>query len=490
MAARMYVGQSGTIYEPVEPVGPGGFGSVERVRAEDSHEFALKTLHLGFDPAVLNDEAANLQRVQHQNVVAYVDHGSDPEPFLVMELASGGTLKDQIGRAQQGGEHVTADVLVETARELLAGLAAIHEVLLHRDLKPANVMVDQGVLKIGDFGMTRLVEASTRTETLKGGGTPLYMPPEGWAGLSGPTPTAAYDLYSLGVILYELATLQAPFTGSRDELRHAHLFSEPRRPSELRPDLPPPFERLVLQLLRKDPAQRGASAAACLELVEQMGERSDSSVAASPVLDRLQQGAAALMQRAAEQEAEMIQVREALSSRRELLAHATERLSELIDEAVGVVSQNVAPLEVTGRGLNGKWNFGLQHSTRRLDIEFGAAPGRELLRGAPTPGDLLGFGHIAISEGDARRGATLGGANIVAYTTEAAPWVVNYQEIQLRNMALMSQPMRNYEPFYLQNGELADHMQYLWGGGMHVYTGEHRELTTDVFVEWFGHLVP
>src|SRR6476661_2440622 len=121
MAARMYVGQSGTIYEPVEPVGPGGFGSVERVRAEDSHEFALKTLHLGFDPAVLNDEAANLQRVQHQNVVAYVDHGSDPEPFLVMELASGGTLKDQIGRAQQGGEHVTADVLVETARELLAG---------------------------------------------------------------------------------------------------------------------------------------------------------------------------------------------------------------------------------------------------------------------------------------------------------------------------------------------------------------------------------
>jgi hypothetical protein len=123
------------------------------------------------------------------------------------------------------------------------------------------------------------------------------------------------------------------------------------------------------------------------------------------------------MQRAAEQEAEMIQVREALSSRRELLAHATEQLGELISAARNIVSQNVAPLDVTGRGLNGKWNFGLQHSTRMLSIEFGAAPGREVLRGATTPGDLLGFGHIAISEGDARRGAKLGGANIVAYTT-------------------------------------------------------------------------
>jgi hypothetical protein len=57
-------------------------------------------------------------------------------------------------------------------------------------------------------------------------------------------------------------------------------------------------------------------------------------------------------------------------------------------------------------------------------------------------------------------------------------------------MALMSQPMRNYEPFYLQNGELAEHVQYLWEGGMHIYTREHRELTSDALVEWFGQLVP
>jgi serine/threonine protein kinase len=92
MAARRYQGQSGRIYEPIEHIGPGGFGAVERVVDEDGNEFALKTLHIGIDPEVLAAEAENLSSVQHRNVVGYVDHGSDPESFLVMELATGGML--------------------------------------------------------------------------------------------------------------------------------------------------------------------------------------------------------------------------------------------------------------------------------------------------------------------------------------------------------------------------------------------------------------
>ena len=82
MAARRYVGQSGTVYEPVEHIGPGGFGAVERALTDDGREYALKTLHLGFDPEVLAAEAANLQRVHHENVIAYIDYGIEPEPFL------------------------------------------------------------------------------------------------------------------------------------------------------------------------------------------------------------------------------------------------------------------------------------------------------------------------------------------------------------------------------------------------------------------------
>jgi len=194
MSGRRYIGKSGSTYEALEHIGPGGFSAVERVRDEDGNEFAIKTLHLGFDAGVLEAETENLRRVQHENVVGYVDHGVDPEPFLVMEFADGGTLKDFIDAAVQAGEHFPMATLTDWGKQLLRGLAAVHEVLLHRDLKPANVLFQDNVLKIADFGMTRLVEASTRTETLKGGGTPIYMPPEGWAGLRGqlrPPPTTS-----------------------------------------------------------------------------------------------------------------------------------------------------------------------------------------------------------------------------------------------------------------------------------------------------------
>jgi hypothetical protein len=473
MAARRYEGQSGRVYEPIEHIGPGGFGAVERVRDNDGNEYALKTLYLGFDPGVLTAEAENLSRVQHENVVGYVDHGIDPEPFLVMELATGGTLMDYIGAAQPKGEHFPVETIVEWGRQLLQGLAAIHEVLLHRDLKPANILFEGGTLKIGDFGMTRLVEASTRTETLKGGGTALYMPPEGWAGPAGPSPTPAYDLYSLGMILYELATLQPPFSGSREELRRAHLFEEPKSPRALREDLSPALERLMLNLLRKEPDQRGASAQECLGLLGLVPtEEGSEGEDVSEVIARLQQGASSLMQEAAEREAGRARANDELESRRELLEQARTKVGEIVSEAQETLARNIAPLDLTGRGRGGRWEFSIQHSPRKLTVELGEAPGREVFQGAAgPPGEIIAFGHVEISQEGTARSQALGGANLVAFVREEAPWVIHLQEIQLRNMALMPGGMRSYEPFFLVNsGELRQHAPYLWGDAMHVYT--------------------
>jgi NIMA (never in mitosis gene a)-related kinase/serine/threonine-protein kinase len=492
MAARPYLGQNGRTYEPIEHIGPGGFGAVERVRDDDGREYALKTLHLGIEPQVLADEAQNLARVHHDNVVGYVDYGVDPEPFLVMDLAGGGTLKDYLAAAQQKGEHFPIETLVDWAKQLLRGLEAIHEVLLHRDLKPGNVLFEGDVLKIGDFGMTRLTEASTRTETLKGGGTPLYMPPEGWAGPGGPTPTPAYDLYSLGIILYELATLQTPFSGSREELGRAHLYQEVRSPRELREDLPPTLERLVLMLLRKAPGERGSSAEECLELLDRVPVEEAGQLESSDVIRRLQEGASSLMRAAAEREAEMERARDALAHRRELLEQAMVKLDELVNEARDIVASNIAPVEltiVTAKG--GVWAFRVEYSTRMLRLELGSRPDEEMLQGGNPPGDIVAFGHIEVSDDDpATQRPMLGGANIVGFVLEDAPWVIHYQEIQLRNMALMSTPMRRYEPFFLNQRDLAEHGRWLWGGAMHVYTPTHRELTVEVLVEWFSQLVP
>jgi serine/threonine protein kinase len=304
---------------------------------------------------------------------------------------------------------------------------AIHEVLLHRDLKPGNVLLEGDVLKIADFGMTRLVEASTRTETLKGGGTALYMPPEGWAGPTGPTPTLAYDLYSLGVILYELAMLQLPFSGDREELRRAHLFDEPRSPRDLRDDLPPALERLILQLLRKTPGERGASAQECLKLLKLVPTEAESGEETSEVITRLQEGASSLMQEAAEREAERARATDELESRRELLKQARAKLDEMVSEARDLVALNVAPFELAVEGSSGAWTFHLQHSTRKLTVQLDEAPGADAFRGGNVPGDVVAFGRIEISDGS----EVLGGANVAAFVREEAPWVIHYQEIPI-----------------------------------------------------------
>lgn len=490
LSEQLFRSHHGKSYRFVNRLGAdGGFGSVILVEDDDDGgRFALKTLHFGVAPEVLAVEAENLSRVSHENVVRYVDFGSDPEVFLVMELAAGGTLKDYLAEARERGEHFPLDTLIEWSRGLLQGLGAIHGVLLHRDLKPGNIMLSADTLKIGDFGIARLVEASTREETFKGGGTAAYMPPEGWAGIGGPSPTVAYDLYSLGVVLFELATLQLPFSGDRDQLRSAHLYSEPPAPTTLRPDLPLPLERLILQLLRKTPSQRGESAEAALEVLATMSANaSETTEETSALLARLQEGASALMREAAEREAEMARTHQAKREMRERSEAATHRLDEMLAEALALVEKNVAPLVVSAASRRGIWQFELEQSPRRIRVEIAPPSSPELLNSAENaPGEIVLFGHVEVSE----EGRTLGGANLVGYTHADAPWVIQFQSIQLKNQALMSHYMREYEPFFLTTNEIPEHGRWLWGGAMHVFNAEHAELTRDVLMEWLALLLP
>jgi serine/threonine-protein kinase len=248
-------------YRVVALAGRGGMGEV--YRAEDlklSQIVAIKFL-----PASLSRDAGALARfhsevriarqVSHPNVCRVFDIGdTDGIPFLTMEYVDGEDLASLIRRIGR----VSTDKAIEIARQVCAGLAAAHERgVIHRDLKPANVMLDSsGRIRITDFGLAALA-ASLEASDVKAG-TPAYMAPEQ---LEGKEVTVKSDLYSLGLVLYEILTGKRAFNAATlPELIKQRESSAPTNPSALVRDLDPLVERVILRCLAKDPAQRPASA--------------------------------------------------------------------------------------------------------------------------------------------------------------------------------------------------------------------------------------
>ena len=249
-------------YRIVSLVGKGGMGEV--YRADDlklGHTVALKFLPKDFakDPQRLDyfyTEVRLTRQISHPNVCRVYDIGEvDGQHFLSMEYIDGEDLRillRQIGRLPR-------DKGVQIAQQLCAGLAAAHDKgVLHRDLKPANIMIDgHGHIRITDFGLATLADDQQQTEVV---GTPAYMAPEQ---LERGETTIQSDLYSLGLILYELFTAERPLeSGSLEDLRRLHLQSSVSRPSELIDDMDPTVERAIMRCLEREPQRRPASARA------------------------------------------------------------------------------------------------------------------------------------------------------------------------------------------------------------------------------------
>ena len=247
-------------YRIVSLVGKGGMGEV--YRADDlklGHTVALKFLpaELAGDPQRLeyfHNEVRLTRQISHPNVCRVYDIGEvDGQHFLSMEYIDGEDLRillRRIGRLPQ-------DKGVQIAQQLCAGLAAAHSRgVLHRDLKPANIMLDgRGHVRITDFGLAKLAAEGAAGEIA---GTPAYMAPEQL--LRGETSTQS-DLYSLGLMLYELFTGEAVRkSGSIPELMRAHEKSSLSQPSSLVADLDPAVERVILRCLEKEPRDRPKSA--------------------------------------------------------------------------------------------------------------------------------------------------------------------------------------------------------------------------------------
>ena len=250
-------------YRIIELLGRGGMGEV--YRADDITLNA--SIALKFLPALFGQDQTWLERfknevrlarqVTHPNVCRVFDLGEfQGEQFISMEYVDGenlGSLLRRIGR-------VPHDKAVQIARQLCAGLAAAHDRgVLHRDLKPANVMIDgRGYVRITDFGLAAPAD-QLRKDALRAG-TPAYMSPEQ---LMGRGVTVRSDIYSLGLVLYEMFTGRRAFRGETlRDYQKLHSSEEPTPPSDIIEDIDPIVERVILKCLEKDPKNRPASAMA------------------------------------------------------------------------------------------------------------------------------------------------------------------------------------------------------------------------------------
>ncbi len=251
-------GAMGTVYEGWDPI-------IER-------RVAIKTVSLpdASDPeteealARFRREAQAAGRLTHPNIVGVFDYGETADlAYIVMEYVDGPPLKNLLDKQ----ERFTIADTVRIMEDLLAGLKFSHDRgVVHRDIKPANLMLtSSGQAKIADFGIAR-IESSSMTQAGTVMGTPAYMSPEQ---IMGQVVDARSDIYSSGVLLYQLLTGERPFEGGMSAIMHKALNTEAPLPSQISVTAPTTFDPVVRKAMAKRPEDRFANAASFADAVRE-----------------------------------------------------------------------------------------------------------------------------------------------------------------------------------------------------------------------------
>ncbi len=275
----------GNRYKLLELVGSGGMADV--YKAHDNlldRTVAVKVLHSQFANdaefiARFRHEAKGAARMSHPNIVNIYDVGQEEKcHYIVMEYVSGQTLREQLDVSG----HLSVSTSLSIARQIAAALChAHHNGLVHCDIKPHNILVmEDGRIKVADFGIARAVSAVTATYTGNIVGSIHYFSPEQAKGVA---ITPKSDVYSLGIVLYEMLTGELPFTGETPVgIALKHLQEVPLAVSALDPTIPPFIEALVSELIAKDPQQRPDSETVVRQIIQ---DETMLVGASSPLLD-------------------------------------------------------------------------------------------------------------------------------------------------------------------------------------------------------------
>ncbi len=297
-AQGRYAGRAvaGGRYQLRDLLGEGGMASVHLAYdAVLDRQVAVKTLHteLGREQSFrerFRREAQSVARLTHANIVSVFDTGEDElegigtTPYIVMEYIEGRPLGSVLDEDVRQYGAMPADKALKITADVLAALEISHEMgLVHRDIKPGNVMMTKrNVVKVMDFGIARAMQSGVTSMTQTGMvvGTPQYLSPEQALGRG---VDARSDLYSVGIMLFQLVTGQLPFNADSPlAIAYAHVQEEPVAPSTINRALPPAVDALVARALKKNPNERFPSAESmrdeCLRIAQSLHPAAPSIV--------------------------------------------------------------------------------------------------------------------------------------------------------------------------------------------------------------------
>ncbi len=273
---RRILGPDNEFYEIKEFVGKGAMGRVYRAVGENSRNIVAIKISLDqneFDSpsfalrSLSNEQKMALLGINHPNVLTYlyVNNEGDDEtsPYVVTEFIEGGTLEEFIKRLRAENQELTLGDALDLMRQIAAGMQAINGQVIHRDMKPGNILLarknDKFVPKIADFGVAKIAVDPTRDETFKGVQTILYMAPEVW---NQERQTIKVDVYSVGLLFYELLLLKHPLIDQMNdpfdlhEWRTTHLNRVCPNIREIRADIDQSVAEILFRMTAKRPANR------------------------------------------------------------------------------------------------------------------------------------------------------------------------------------------------------------------------------------------
>ena len=482
-----------------ERIGGGGFSAVFKAKNNKNGEYyAIKTFSSDFADSTelqtFKNEIIKAMQVESKNTVKYIFFNdgeifSELPPYIIMEYCNGGTLKDYLIKVKESANGITNEELKQIYSQLISGMKDINSKLIHRDIKLENIFVKDGIIKIGDFGISKNITDATRTNTFKGFGSPPYIAPEGWRFEKN---TIKMDIYAMGIVFYQIATLlNYPYiiqNRNEDEYKNAHLYQGVINPRQYNSNLEFNIETTILKMLEKEPNKRfdNWDDIDSKVLIEKKSRKSD-------LLDRILKKQIAIDEKNRKIEIESTRRQEAINDRKKTINYSIyENIYMPIKEIVDAFNEEYASgrIVLTDYSVSTDAYSNIHLNTvsgKRVKIEIHSIIDKEFTR---EYRDQF-FGEIY----EEKYRPTIKGQEILAwgiinYSDELSYNLIlvydpdciygKWYQLKNRNSAFNQNP-RTPEVFAFEFDEIEEEIQYI--NAVHTYTSTLETYSKDEVLE-------